>query len=58
MGQSQLIPKRGLPQLNDLVQHAAENSCSNHCEDEWLSNKHITTTDKSESIKNTTKVAL
>ena len=49
-----MTPKRGQPQLSDLLTYAAGNSCSIHCENEWLLNTHITAAgeSESESIKN------
>ena len=54
MDQSHLTPKRDQSQLNDLVQHAAGNSCSIHCDSRCFLNQHITATSKreSKSIKN------
>ena len=54
MGQNYITPKRGQPQLGDLLPHAAANSCSIHCDNEWLLNTHITAAgeNESESIKN------
>ena len=57
MDQSHLTPERGQPQQNDLVQHTVGKPCSINCVNEWLSGKHITATDESDSktIKNINK---